>query len=154
MIKSLLVRHAFLSDLQALAFIEHNVFKAHSYHLISKRQYRYLLTKANAHVWLAELEDVVCGSCIVLFKKNSRRARLYSFSVLPNFQKNGIGTHLLSCIQDELLNQGILQLSLEVRADNARLIHYYVRHGFKQISCIPCYYPDNESGLKLVKDLI
>ncbi len=146
-----MIRAATLDDLNALVRIEKNAFNTSIYHLTPRRQFRYLLTKANAQIWIAMLKGEPCGYIILLLRKNTQFGRLYSIAVTSDHQGGEIGKalflHAEKCIKQEKLNGMIL----EIRADNARHLERYIYLGYTIFGRIENYYPDESACIKLKK---
>lgn len=151
------LRQATLDDLDRLLAIEQQAFPADLFHQISRRQYRYLLTRARAEIWLAALQGsadpLACGASILLFRKGADFARLYSIAVLPSGQGQGVGSALMAQAEDRARDRGLSALCQEVRADNQALIDRHRRNGYRPYGQTPAYYPDGTACLKLIKDL-
>ena len=80
------------------------------------------------------------------------QAELESIGVRANFQRQGIGTKLLSHLMDELKAAAVSEILLEVRASNQTGTAFYLRHGFRQIGLRPRYYtaPEDDAILMSV----
>jgi ribosomal protein S18 acetylase RimI-like enzyme len=73
------------------------------------------------------------------------RAYLYSFRIRPNYQSNGLGTKILSILEDELVRLKYTRLTLNVANDNLRAIKLYKNCGFQIVADEPGVwsYPDH-----------
>ncbi len=71
-------------------------------------------------------------------------AHLLNISVLPEFQRSGIGSALLSMLFDQARDQGAGRMLLEVRAGNLAALAFYRRHGFMEIGRRRGYYPAHQ----------
>ncbi|MCU0821821.1 MAG: GNAT family N-acetyltransferase, partial [Spirochaetes bacterium] len=83
-----MIRKATLSDLNALVDIENLSF---NYDLITKRNFQYLLTRANAETIVKEENGMILGYAMLLFHSGTSLSRLYSFAVHPQHRKKRIG---------------------------------------------------------------
>jgi len=151
---SLIIRLATLSDVDSLCAIEQQSFAPSLYHLTSRRQFRYLINKGNAEIWLAELHGQACGMAVLFFKANSRFVRLYSIAVLPAFQGRDVGLALFECAQKQGLHKKLMGLSLEIRSDNKKHYDRYRALGYKDVGTVEDYYPDHSPCIKLQKIFI
>ena len=70
-----------------------------------------------------------------------------TIAVRADRQGAGIASTLLSALMARALAAGCTHMMLEVRADNARAIGLYERHGFARISQRRAYYPDGADAL-------
>jgi ribosomal-protein-alanine N-acetyltransferase len=80
-------------------------------------------------------------------------AHITNISVLPDYQKRGIGTYLLGFMIEHAKSAGCREVSLEVLADNKGAQRLYKRFGFKTALVRPGYYDKNHDGLEMVLNL-
>ncbi|MDB5987316.1 MAG: family N-acetyltransferase [Nevskia sp.] len=120
---------------------------------MSMRSVRRFLTAANARSWVAELEGAVVGNLILLTRKGSRIARIYSVVVAPPARGRRFGERLVTAAEIEARTLGLQALSLEVRADNAAARALYAKLGYQEAAVLPGYYDDGGDGLRLRKAL-
>jgi ribosomal protein S18 acetylase RimI-like enzyme len=141
------VRRATLADLGALLALEAR-FPSDR---ISRRAFRHLLTRARAEVWVAVAGGRVVGNAVMLFRANSKRARLYSIVADPAVRGRGVGAQLLQAIERRAAARHCRSISLEVRAAASRVIRWYRRHGYTPGARIPGYYEDGAPALRMEK---
>lgn len=139
-------RRAGVQDLEALLDIETCCFSSDR---ISRRQMRYLLTRAQGRLWVATYPTQVVGYALCLTPKLPRAARLYSLAVLPEWQGYGIATSLLVALFEQLVESGYERCSLEVRLSQMATQHLYQSLGFVPGEVLPSYYQDGEDGLRM-----
>ncbi len=144
-------RRSCAGDVDALLAIENAVFPTDR---LSRRSLRRLVDSDSADVLVAEAGGEVAGYCIVLFRANTRSARLYSIAVAPGRAGRGLGRSLLDAAERAALLRRSRTIRLEVRADNDRAIAIYLRAGFRPAGTIANYYRDGATALKLEKDLL
>ncbi len=149
MVKAIYLRRAILADLAALENLE-QTFPGDR---LSRRSFRHLLTRANAAVLVAE-QDTLLGDAVVLFRKGSSRARLYSLVVAPEARGRGLGQKLLNEVETEARARGCTELRLEVREDNAAAVRLYEQSGFAHVGRVDDYYDDHSAALCLGKSLV
>ena len=149
-----LARIAEYKDIDALVRIEALTFSKDKYHVLTRRNYHYLLTKANAEIWVFEIESQICASAILFYRKGVNFVRLYSLAVLPEYQGRGFGSNLLSCIEAWLRNNGFSEIRQEVRYDNISLLNRYKKDGYLKYGVVVNYYPDGASCIKLKKGFV
>lgn len=89
---------------------------------------------------------------MILFRKHSGRARLYSVAVADGAPR-GLGRLLLAAAEDDAARRGASFLSLEVRKDNARAIDLYERNAYRATGNTPGYYADGMAALRYEKAL-
>ena len=144
------IRTARASDVDDLAAIEKAVFQSDR---ISRRSFRLFIERETAETLVAEIDGRVAGYAIVLFRKGSGVARLYSIATGPFFGGLGVGRMLLESAEDAAFEHGRMMLRLEVREDNGRAIHLYEHAGYRKIGREPGYYEDGEAALRYEKTL-
>jgi [ribosomal protein S18]-alanine N-acetyltransferase len=77
-------------------------------------------------------------------------ADVQTLAVLPDRQRQGVGTALLDALVAEARRRGANELLLDVREDNATAQAFYARHGFEQLSRRRGYYANGRvDGLVL-----
>ncbi|WP_315919545.1 GNAT family N-acetyltransferase/peptidase C39 family protein [Mesorhizobium sp. SP-1A] len=144
------IRSARASDVDDLAAIEKAVFQGDR---ISRRSFRKLIERDTAETLIAENDGHVAGYAIVLFRKGSAVARLYSIATGPEFAGRGTGRALLAAAEEAAYRHSRMMLRLEVREDNERAIRIYEQAGYRRIGREPDYYEDGEAALRYEKTL-
>jgi ribosomal protein S18 acetylase RimI-like enzyme len=144
------IRTARATDVDALAAIENAAFASDR---ISRRSFRQLIERETAETLVAESEGHVAGYAMVLFRKGSGVARLYSIATGPVFTGRGIGRILLEAAEDTAFEHGRMMLRLEVREDNSRAVRIYEQNGYRRIGREPDYYADGMTALRYEKTL-
>lgn len=144
------IRKARVSDVDALAALEKAVFESDR---ISRRSFRLLIERDTAETLIAETGGCIAGYAIVLFRKGSGVARLYSLAVNPGNTGQGAGRKLLEKAEETAFEHDRMMLRLEVREDNARAIHVYEQGGYRKIGREPDYYEDGQAALRYEKTL-
>jgi len=124
-----------------------------------------------AVMWVAELPGFgLIGQAFVQLKMHDRscangrtRAYLHSFRVRPAMRSHGLGTRLMEIIEQDLIQRGYRELTLNVAEDNENALRLYRRLGYtvmKKISGEWSFYDDQgklqevvEPGFRLMKVL-
>ena len=148
------IRKGTLADLDRLVAIENAAFQGDR---LSRRSLRAHLTKPTVSLLVAEAETHgfarVVGYALLAFRKDSKKARLYSIAGDPQ-HRIGAGKRLIAACEEEAARRGAESLVLEVRADNARAIALYDERGYVKFATIPDYYEDGASALRYEKRLV
>ena len=148
---SLTIRLASPSDATELARLEARAFTAER---ISLRSFRRLIARApSAIVLLAEAEGRIAGYAMILLRRSSTLARLYSIGADPASAGRGVGRELLLRCEAEAAARGRDRLRLEVSRKNARALALYRRAGYREFGMHPNYYADGSDALRLEKRL-
>ena len=140
-----------LADIDALVQMEGLLFSGDR---ISRRQFRYLLTKAKGVVVKAELDGDIAGYMIVLKRKKSALLRVYSIGVAPSHRNQGLGRAMIRYAEKYGRDHGYSLLSLEVCEYNETAVQLYKVAGFGVISRKDNYYDDGCTALHMVKKLV
>ena len=137
------IRIARASDIDHLVAIEDAVFLTDR---ISRRSFNRLVSAGTAAVLVAESSTGLMGYCVVLFRRGSDAARLYSIATSSGREGAGFGSALLGAAEGAARG-------LEVRADNQRARALYERSGYRRIGDVPGYYADGTAAFRFVKQL-
>src|SRR3569832_2599620 len=123
-----MIRDATHDDLDALVEVEIRCFDSDR---LSRRNFRYLLTKGNAETVIDEEGGVIRGYAMLLFNTGTSLARMYSLAVAPAQQRKGIASALLRASEASARAHAAVPLRLEIRKDNAASIGLFLRFGFR-----------------------
>lgn len=145
-----MIRDARLSDLDALVALEERCFEIDRF---SRRQFRYLITRAQGRLLVDERRGKLIGYVLVLFRRGTSLARLYSIAVSPRARGKGAGRDLLEAAEKAAVEANCAYLRLEVRRDNADSIRLYRRAGFRKLGELGDYYEDGMEALRFEKAL-
>lgn len=143
------IRPARIQDLDALLTLE-ALFPSDR---MSRRSLRRFIESPSASVLVAESQDRVLGNLVLLTRKDSRLARIYSVIVDPQSRGLGLGRRLVEKAIELARTRGSKRLALEVRADNAPARALYARLGFNLAATLPRYYDDGADGIRLTLHL-
>lgn len=139
------IRPARATDIDALVRIENTVFETDR---ISRRSFRQLIDRETAETLVAEIDGAIVGYFIVLFRRGSVVARLYSIAVSSAHAGAGVGKQLLETAERLAFEHDRLILRLEVREDNLRAIRVYEKNGYRRIGREEDYYEDHAPALR------
>jgi ribosomal protein S18 acetylase RimI-like enzyme len=150
-----IIRRASPDDLNNIVELEKKCFQEDiSY---SRRQLRYLLTKAHSTFLVEALDGVVRGFIIILYRRGTTVAGVETVDVNPNNHKQGIGLCLLEAAEEDMKNKGIRKIRLEVSTTNLAAIVLYKKAGFRTTSLIKNYYIYRHHGsrdaFRMIKEL-
>ena len=134
-----LIRPVLRSDLDAVSGLEKLCFKdPYPPYFISQ------LGEANPETFLIAItDDALVGYAVV--DRRSGHNHLISIAVHPDSRGKGIGTGLMTALQQKL-EKGRL-FKLEVRKSNLPALEFYRRHGFHETGVVEGYYSDGEDAV-------
>lgn len=144
------VRPARTGDIPALLTIEDRCFATDR---MTRRNFRYSLTKAKAAGLVAVAGGQVVGYALIAFHGRTTVARLYSFAVDPAFRGRGVARRLLIGAERIAVERGSRRVRLEVRADNTAALALYRTGGYREFAVYHDYYEDGMAALRLEKCL-
>lgn len=113
---------------------------------ISVRSWRRFLGREGC-VQVAVSGNAVLGAAVVLVRKGSHSARLYSLAVEGRAQGRGVGRALVEAALAFAAGEGCKRLSLEVRPDNDAARALYRKCGFVECGIKPDHYADGTFAL-------
>lgn len=118
---------------------------------------RYFLDRRSAITLVAENDGNVQGFVIADRFRSRRGAhgmgRIITIDVAPDGQRNGVGTLLLTGMEEALKRAECDYVSLEVAVDNAKAMKFYKKHGYSVLKVLPRYYLNSIDGLLMGKKL-
>jgi len=144
------LRPASTGDLDALTRLEQH-FPSDR---LSRACFRYLLRQGRADIRVCEHAGGVIGNAVVLYRRGTKIARLYSFVVHPDYRRRGIARLLLQAVENEAAARGCREIRLEVRPDNTAAVGFYRKTGFALAGSIGGFYEDGAAALKMNKHLL
>src|SRR3569623_2363047 len=109
-----MIRDATLDDLDALVQIENRCFDGDR---LSRRNFRYLLTKGNAETVVDVDGGVMRGYAMLLINTGTSLARMYSLAVDPAQQRKGVASALLQASEERARRHDAVTLRLDIRKD-------------------------------------
>lgn len=136
------------TDLSSLMDLEKLCFTTDRF---TRKQYRYFLSRPSVIIIVAKYDRHVVGNVVVLFRKNSTKARIYSIAVHPQYQKQGIAQKLHDFIKTLVIKKHCDEIILEVRKDNKPALAFYRKNGYELFGEYKKFYEDNTDALRLHK---
>ncbi len=146
------IRNAEDADLDGLGALEAQSFASDR---LARRSLGRLLGRSSAsfRVAAAKRGGPIHGYSLVLFRKGSSVARLYSIAVHGERRGQGLGLRLLAYAEGVAARRKQRVLRLEVREDNLPAIRLYERLGYRRIGRHERYYADGTDALRYEKPL-
>jgi ribosomal protein S18 acetylase RimI-like enzyme len=122
---------------------------------LNAQSLRNLIKNDTASVIVAEsTPGGLAGYCVVLFRKGTAVARLYSMATDTRVRGTGVARALMGAMEADAKERGSLFLRLEVRPDNAAAIRLYESFGYKPFGRHFQYYEDDTDALRYEKSLL
>lgn len=145
------IREATIEDLDELVALEERCFESDR---MSRRSFRRMVTKANATLLVADGGAGLRGYVLVLFHAGSPLARLYSLAVDASARGQGLGRALLEAAEQAAVDEGCVQMRLELRVDNTDARRLYDANGYRQFEVQADYYEDHADAVRMQKTLV
>ncbi len=146
-----IVRKACSHDLPSLLLLENQCFE---HDRLSPRSFQWMISRAHASLIVAQAEGQLMGYALLLFRRGTSLARLYSIAISPAARGQGLGKRLLAEAEESARSSGCAYLRLEVRPDNEAAIGLYEGVGYRHFAVINDYYQDHADALRYEKRII
>ncbi len=144
------VRPSHEADIPVMERIERVCFASDR---LARRQFHYLLTRGHALMLTALVDAQIQGYGLLLLRRNSRAARLYSLAIHPGSRRAGLGRMVLRALEKAARALGLTSIHLEVRADNTPAIAFYQGLGYRSFAVHLDYYADHQDACRMRKRL-
>ena len=144
------IRPAEGADIAELVRIEQRTFATDH---IPRRGFRRFLAAPSSALLVATHQRAIVGYALVLFRANSKVARLYSIAVAPEKARRGFGVALLAAAEKTARARDCRVLRLEVHEGNAVAVSRYRRAGYAMFGRRADYYADRGDALRFEKRL-
>lgn len=141
-------RFASVADIDDLLALEQRCFALDR---LRRRHFHWMISRANAGLIVATCEGTIAGYALLLFRRNTAIARLYSLAVSPDWRGHGLGQQLLEQAQACAADRNRSLLRLEVRADNPAAVRLYEASGYYRFSIAENFYEDHAPALRYEK---
>ncbi len=144
------LRRAGAQDIAGLLELEQLAFAGDR---ISRRSWRALIGSKSATVTLASQAGRMVAASVLLHKRRTSVARLYSIAVDPGARTQGIARILLENTIARARAIGAAVLRLETRVDNYAAQALFRGTGFLPLDLKPAYYADGTDAQRFQKSL-
>ncbi len=131
-------------DIEEILKIEKSLFSSPWNQWIFKAE----MKKKRSSCLVARIEGVMVGYAILNYLE--KEGHLMNLAVVPEYQKRGIGSVLLTRLMKVAKQNGVRRIILEVRPSNLSARRFYRKFGFQEIGVRKEYYAEGgENGLVL-----
>lgn len=121
---------------------------------MSSRALNRLLRAPSARIWVAaEPASPVLAALVLLTRRNTGIARIYSVVVAPSARGRGLAAALIGRAETCARRAGKREMMLEVRTDNLAAQTLYRRLGYVEQERLTGYYEDGSDGLRFRRRL-
>ncbi|MDA3921855.1 MAG: N-acetyltransferase [Salinisphaera sp.] len=145
------IRTAMPIDIDALLALERECFEVDAQ---SRNSLAYLLSRANADTYVIGDGEVILAYVMLLYRRNSRVARVYSIAVAATARGQGLAARLLIHAETSAGARGATIIRAEARQSNRGSRALFAAAGYREIGALPGYYAGGEDGVRLEKSLV
>lgn len=145
-----IVRDASSDDLGRLVGVENTCFTEDR---LSRRSMRSFIRSTHNSFLVAEVNGVVQAYVLVLYRRGTSLARMYSLAVMPETRGMGLARKLCVEAERRAMLQGCIFMRLEVRVDNPDAYSLYEKLGYARIRRIKEYYEDDMDAWQYEKNI-
>ena len=142
------IRKALGTDIDELLRLESLAFQGDR---LSRRSFKRWLRHSGCIFLVREENGALGGYILVILRRGTRLARLYSLAVDPACQGKGIAIGLMERAEHAARDAGALYMRLEVAGNNAAAIRLYRKLGYTQFGLYRDYYEDHSDALRMEK---
>jgi ribosomal protein S18 acetylase RimI-like enzyme len=142
------IRHAIQSDLPELLRLEESSFETDR---LSRRSFSRWLSHSRCVFLVCEEGDTLAGYILVLLRRGTRLARMYSLAVDSGYRGRGLAVRLIEQAEHEASEAGALYMRLEVASNNDGAIALYKKRGYLEFGRYRDYYEDHGDALRMEK---
>lgn len=122
---------------------------------LSRRSFRRFINHDQGECVVLEVAQdegwLTVGYAILLYRKATRLARLYSIAIDIDWHGKGLGSELLSYIETHARDTHSLFLRLEVQDRDTRTLKFFHKRGYVDLGLKAAYFDDNSDARVLQK---
>lgn len=144
------LRLAIVQDIEALELIEARCFETDR---LSHRRMLYWIKAEHGILVVAQKAGEVVAYGLVILRKGSRSARLYSLAVIPEVRGQRIAHALLEKLESLAFIKQRLFMRLEVAENNLAAINMYINLGYRKFGIYKQYYETGIDALRFQKPI-
>jgi ribosomal-protein-alanine acetyltransferase len=149
--RDITLRPAALADVPELRLIEQHCFSTDQ---LSVRSFRRFITEQRSDLVVLEVNAKLAGYFLLIYRRGTSLARLYSIAVNPAFRKQGLAEKLMAEAERHAANRHCALLRLEVRKDNSAAIKLYRKLQYHEFAIKHDFYEDHADAICMQKQII
>ena len=117
----------------------------------SRTTLRWYLSLPGSICLVAERDDSIVG--FILASAQSSEAHLITLDVLAHYRRRGLGSLLLTTLEQRCAAAGVRATELETATNNEPAIAFWQKHGYRTVRVLPRYYLGRIDALFMRKSL-
>lgn len=145
------LRPAALADVPALHSLEQRCFTSDR---LSVRSFRRFITEKRSDLIVLEINSQLVGYFLLIYRRGTSLARLYSIAVDPAFRQQGLAEKLMAEAEEQAAKRLCALLRLEVRKDNKAAIKLYQKLHYHEFAIKHDFYEDHSDAICMQKQVI
>jgi ribosomal-protein-alanine N-acetyltransferase len=138
------------SDFEALWRLDQECFPPELAY--SRTELRAYLRRPSSVTVVAERAGEIAGY-IVAERGGRKVGHVITLDVRAQARRAGLGSKLMTAMEERLRGMGCASILLEVAVDNESAIAFYRRHGYATLATIPGYYNGTRDAMLMGKKL-
>lgn len=146
--RTVCIRRAVPADLEELLRLEQASFETDR---LSRRSFRRWLNHDDCVFLVSEQTAGLAGYILVIRRRGTRLARIYSLAVDPLYRGQGLASALVRQAERQARENGALYMRLEVAAGNKTAIAMYRSSGYESFGLYRDYYEDHGDAVRMEK---
>ena len=119
----------------------------------TKATFAYLLNEAETISYQVVSEAGEMTGFIFAIRNTNGTAHLTTIGIAPEHRRRGLGSRLLSHLENRLVEKGLSIIALEVRVSNTSAQAMYKTAGYACVQRLESYYHNGEDGFLMTKSL-
>lgn len=148
--QELVIREVRATDLAQLLKLENASFNSDQ---LTRRRFQFWIKASHGIFLVACQGEQLLAYGLVIMRKGTRLARLYSIAVSHAARGMGLGRKLLLALEEQALDKGKLFMRLEVAENNSAAISLYKSLGYWVFGRYEDYYDGKIDALRMQKDI-
>lgn len=148
--QQVVIRRVKQSDLAQLIALESASFSSDK---LNRRRFQFWIKATHSVFLVVCTGEQLLAYGLVIMRKGTRLARLYSIAVSDQTRGMGIGKKLLLALEEQTLQMGKLFMRLEVAQNNTAALALYKSLGYRIFGSYSKYYEDDIDALRMQKDI-
>ncbi len=145
-----MIRNVCYKDLEALLKLESICFESD---LLNRRSFIRWIKVKHRIFRVIVLNETVVGYGLVILRRASCAARLYSIALAPEIRGKGLAQKLLKDLESQAAIENRQIMRLEVSKKNQAAIALYQKNGYQIFKELPNYYQDHSDGWRMSKKI-
>lgn len=142
------LRRAVPGDTEELIRLEHLCFQTDR---LSRRSFQRWLRHEDCVFLVSDAGEGLAGYILVIRRRGTRLARIYSLAVDPALRGRGTARSLVEEAERCARSRGAIYMRLEVAESNRAAIALYRKLGYESFGCYQDYYDDHANAVRMEK---